>query len=99
MLPPAALLNADRTPFSLEKGKRKNNYPSLNHNIRHPRQQQGKDVIYTNACEILGVYLGEEAVLGQELGDLGREDDVPATDKGDRVRVLPNTGDQRDGNR
>ena len=54
-------------------------------------------MIYTNACEILGVYLGEEAVLGEKLGDLGREDDVPAPDKGDRVRVLPTTEDQGDG--
>lgn len=31
------------------------------------------------------VYLGEEAVLGEELGDLGREDDVPARKKGIRL--------------
>jgi hypothetical protein len=30
------------------------------------------------------MHLGEEAVLGEELGDLGREDDVPAPTKGDQ---------------
>ena len=90
VLPPAALLNADRTPLVLQKGKRKK-FPTK------PQHQTSKNAIYTNACEILGVYLGEEAVLGEKLGDLGREDDVPAPDKGDRVRVLPTTEDQGDG--
>ena len=53
-------------------------------------------MIYTNACEILGVYLGEEdQVLGEEHGDLGLEDDVPVPDKGGRVRVLLATADKR----
>jgi hypothetical protein len=34
-------------------------------------------------------YLGEEAVLGEELGDFRREDDVPARGRKRQVRVWP----------
>jgi hypothetical protein len=94
--PPAALLHADRAPLVLYK--RTEEKSPQNPDIRQPKQQE-ENAIYRNEGETAGVYLGEEAVLGEELGDLGREDDVSARKKGDPVRVLPTTAEERDGER
>jgi hypothetical protein len=72
--PPAALLHADGTPLVLQNSPHKT----------QPSGKRSKNTIYTNVGWIQVMYLGEEAVLGEELGDLGREDDVPAPTKGDR---------------
>lgn len=80
--PPAALLHADRAPLVLYK--RTEEKSPQNPDIRQPKQQE-ENAIYRNEGETAGVYLGEEAVLGEELGDLGREDDVSARKKGIRL--------------
>lgn len=74
--PAAALLYPDRTPLVLQNSPRKH---------RSDEQSKGsKNAIYINAGGIEDVYLGEKAVLGEKLGNLRREDDVPAPTKGDK---------------
>ena len=83
MHPPAALLHTDRAPLVLHRRKGKNpptkTQRSDNQSDRTSTQSAGMSV------KLQASYLGEEAVLGEELGDLGREDDVPGRKKGIRL--------------